>query len=157
MLSTEDSSFFLDALNEDYTDGLYMSPQEWELLIQRLKTAQFLLPKPGAKTPEPGSPSSSTDPQEVDPHEDLRRYIPKNPDVDLSLPLKQSTYSASVSSFTTSLIKTSNQDHEESRAPRRSDLGYGESRHGTMRGRIYPIRHQRRFVKPHPSTRSRSF
>ena len=101
MHSTEDSSFFLDALNEEYTDSLYMSPQEWESLIQRLKSAQPLLPKPGTKTPESGSPSSSNDPQEVDPHEDLRRYVPNNPDIDLSLPMKQSTYSASISSLTT--------------------------------------------------------
>ena len=91
-------------MHEDHSEGIYLTPQEWEAVIQRMQTAQPLLPKPGTKTPEPGSPSSATDPPEVDPHEDLRKYIPNNPDIDLSLPMKQSTYSSSMSSFTTSLF-----------------------------------------------------
>ena len=87
-------SFFLDALHEDYNEGIFLSAQDWEHFHQRLQTAQPLLPKPGPKTPEQSTPSSPTAEQEVDPvdpHEDLRKYIPNNPDIDLSLPMKQGT------------------------------------------------------------------
>ena len=82
-------------MNEDLSGPIYMSPEEWKSFIERIESAQPLLPKPATETPEPGSPSSSTDPLEVDPDEDLRKYIPHNQKLDLSLPLKQSTYSAS--------------------------------------------------------------
>ena len=98
ILSTEDTLFWLDNLYGDFEDGtapVYMGPQDWASYLQRINMERTLLPKkPETEDPKQSSASSSTAPAEVDPHEDLRRYLPNDPDIDLSLPLKQGTYSA---------------------------------------------------------------
>ena len=71
-----------------------MDPQDWASYLQRINMDRPLLPKkPGTEVSDQNCSSSSTAPEEVDPHEDLRKYIPNDPETDLSLPLKQGTYS----------------------------------------------------------------
>ena len=98
ILSTEDILFYLDNLYGDFEDKtapVYMGPQDWASYLQRINMERPLLPKkPETEDPKQSSASSSTAPEEVDPHENLRRYLPNDPDIDLSLPLKQGTYSA---------------------------------------------------------------